>query len=134
MLCRSGHHANRRDRHRAGRGRDSLYHPAGAAGVSTKAVTVAVAQFASSWDKAGNIAKAKDMVRLAASRGANVVVLPELFATPYFCQDQLVDHFGLAQEFHDNALIAEFSSLAKELSVVLPLSFFERASNAYFNA
>src|SRR5262245_26869435 len=134
MLRRSGHHADCRPRHRAGRRRYSLHHATGAADVSTKAVTVAVAQFASSWDKAGNVAKAKDMVRLAASRGANIVVLPELFATPYFCQDQLVDHFALAQEFHDNTLIAEFSRLAKELSVVLPLSFFERASNAYFNA
>jgi N-carbamoylputrescine amidase len=102
--------------------------------VSTNVVTVAVAQFSSTWDRPANIAKAKDMVRLAASRGANVVVLPELFATPYFCQDQLADHFGLAEEFHGNTLIREFAELAKELSVVLPLSFFERATNAYFNA
>ena len=102
--------------------------------MSTNPVTVAVAQFSSTWDRAANVAKAKDMVRLAASRGANIVVLPELFATPYFCQDQLSDHFALAEEFHDNTLIAQFSGLAKELSVVLPLSFFERATNAYFNS
>ncbi len=102
--------------------------------MSTNPVTVAVAQFSSTWDRAANVAKAKDMVRLAASRGANVVVLPELFATPYFCQDQLADHFALAEEFHDNTLVAQFSGLAKELSVVLPLSFFERATNAYFNS
>ena len=102
--------------------------------MSQRAVTVAVVQFASTWDKPANIAKAKDMVRLAASRGANIVVLPELFATPYFCQDQLVDHFAHAAEFHGNELIGDFASLAKELSVVLPLSFFERATNAYFNA
>ena len=102
--------------------------------MTTQAVTIAVAQFSSTWDRPKNIAKAKDMVRLAASRGANVVVLPELFATPYFCQDQLADHFSLAEEFRDNKLIAEFAQLAKELSVVLPLSFFERATNAYFNA
>lgn len=97
-------------------------------------ITIAVAQFSSSWDRPRNISKAKDMVRLAASRGANVIVMPELFATPYFCQDQLADHFALADEFHGNALIGEFAGLAKELSVVLPLSFFERATNAYFNA
>jgi len=101
--------------------------------VSTKPVTVAVAQFSSTWDRAANIAKAKDMVRRAASRGANIVVMPELFATPYFCQDQVAEHFALADEFHGNTLISEFAGLAKELSVVLPLSFFERASNAYFN-
>jgi N-carbamoylputrescine amidase len=95
---------------------------------------VAVAQFSSTWDTPANIAKAKDMVRLAASRGANVVILPELFATPYFCQDQLADHFALADEFHGNTLIGQFAELARELSVVLPLSFFERATNAYFNA
>jgi len=101
--------------------------------LSANAVTVAVGQFSSTWDRAANIAKAKDMVRRAASRGANIVVLPELFETPYFCQDQAVEHFALAGEFHESALIAEFSNLAKDLSVVVPLSFFERASNAYFN-
>ena len=102
--------------------------------MSTNPVTVAVAQFSSSWDRPRNVSKAKDMVRLAASRGANVIVLPELFATPYFCQDQLADHFALAEEFQGNTLIGEFAGLAKELSVILPLSFFERATNAYFNA
>jgi len=102
--------------------------------VSPHPVTVAVAQFASTWDRPANIAKAKNMVRLAASRGANIVVLPELFATPYFCQDQLVDHFAHAAEFHNDPLISDFAALAKEFSVVLPLSVFERATNAYFNA
>jgi N-carbamoylputrescine amidase len=97
-------------------------------------VTLAAAQFSCSWDRQANIAKAKDMVRRAASQGANIVVLPELFETPYFCQDQSPEHFALAQEFEGNSLIAEFAGLARELSVVLPLSFFERARNAYFNA
>jgi N-carbamoylputrescine amidase len=97
-------------------------------------VTLAAAQFSCTWDRQANIAKAKDMVRRAASQGANIVVLPELFETPYFCQDQSAEHFALAQEFEGNSLIAEFASLARELSVVLPLSFFERAKNAYFNA
>jgi N-carbamoylputrescine amidase len=102
--------------------------------MTTRSVTVAVAQFASTWDRAANVAKATAMVRLAASRGANVVVLPELFSTPYFCQDQFVDYFALAEEFEGNTLISRFAELAKEFSVVLPVSFFERASNAYFNA
>jgi N-carbamoylputrescine amidase len=97
-------------------------------------VTLAAAQFSCTWDRQANIAKAKDMVRRAASQGANIVVLPELFETPYFCQDQSPEHFALAQEFEGNSLIAEFAGLARELSVVLPLSFFERARNAYFNA
>ncbi len=97
-------------------------------------VTLSAAQFSCTWDRQANIAKAKDMVRRAASQGANIVVLPELFETPYFCQDQSPDHFALAQEFAGNTLIAEFADLARELSVVLPLSYFERARNAYFNA
>jgi N-carbamoylputrescine amidase len=102
--------------------------------VNTRLVNVAVVQLSSTWDKAANVAKAADMVRSAAARGANVVVLPELFATPYFCQDQFVDYFALAEEFEGNPLVGRFAELAKELSVVLPISFFERASNAYFNA
>ena len=102
--------------------------------MSGNPLTLAVAQMSSTWDRAANIAKAKNLVRDAASRGANIIVTPELFETPYFCQDQSVDHFALASEFDGNSLIAEFSRLANELSVVLPLSFFERASNAYFNA
>ena len=97
-------------------------------------VTLAAAQFACTWDRAANIAKAKSMVRQAAGEGAQVVLLPELFETPYFCQDQSADYFALAQSFEGNTLIAEFVRLAQELSVVLPLSFFERAHNAYYNA
>jgi N-carbamoylputrescine amidase len=97
-------------------------------------VTLAAAQFACTWDRAANIAKAKALVKRAVGEGAQVVLLPELFETPYFCQDQSVEHFALAQPFKGNTLIAEFASLAKELSVVLPLSFFERARNAHYNA
>jgi N-carbamoylputrescine amidase len=97
-------------------------------------VTLAAAQFACSWDRAANVAKAKAMVRKVAADGAHVVLLPELFETPYFCQDQSPEHFALAQPFEGNTLIAEFSALARELSVVLPLSFFERAQNAHYNA
>ena len=97
-------------------------------------VTIAAAQFACTWDREANIAKAKAMVRRAAEKGAQAVLLPELFETPYFCQDQQAGHFALAQPFEGNTLIAEFAALAKALGVVLPLSFFERAQNAHFNA
>jgi N-carbamoylputrescine amidase len=97
-------------------------------------VALAAAQFSCSWDRAANVAKAKRMVREAAAKGAEIVLLPELFETPYFCQDQSADHFALAQPFEGNTLIAEFAALAKELSVALPLSFFERANNAHYNS
>ena len=91
-------------------------------------------QFACSWDRAANIARAKELVRGAAAKGANVILLQELFETPYFCQDQLAEHFALAAPFEGNPLIAELAELAKELGVVLPVSFFERAGKAYFNS
>ena len=97
-------------------------------------IGLAATQFSCTWDRSANIKKAKTMVREAASRGANLVLLPELFETPYFCQDQSAEHFALAQPFEGNPLIGEFATLAKELRVVLPLSFFERAHNAYFNS
>jgi N-carbamoylputrescine amidase len=97
-------------------------------------ITVAAAQFSMTWDLPANIAKAKTLVRRAAGQGAQIILLPELFETPYFCQDQSADHFALARPFEGNPLIAEFAALAKELRVILPLSFFERAQNVYYNA
>jgi N-carbamoylputrescine amidase len=97
-------------------------------------VTLAATQFACSRDARANVDKAKALVREAAARGANVVLIQELFETPYFCQDQLVDHFGLAAPAEGNALLAEMSALAHELGVALPVSFFERAGRAHFNS
>ena len=97
-------------------------------------VSFAVTQFACSWDRRANIAKAKDLVRAAAGKGANVVLLQELFETPYFCQDQSPDHFKLAAPFEGNSLIGEMADLAKSLNVVLPVSFFEKAGHAHFNS
>lgn len=97
-------------------------------------VTFAATQFACSWDTRANVDKAKSMIRAAARLGANVVLLQELFETPYFCQDQTPDHFGLAAPAEGNPLLAEMSALAKELGVVLPVSFFERAGHAHFNS
>jgi N-carbamoylputrescine amidase len=97
-------------------------------------VTFAASQFACSRDRRANVAKAKEMVRAAAAKGANVVLIQELFETPYFCQDQLAEHFALAQPFEGNPLIAEMAELAKSLGVVLPVSFFERAGHAHFNS
>lgn len=97
-------------------------------------VTFAATQFACSWDREANVGKAKAMVREAAGQGANVVLLPELFETPYFCQDQRADYFKLARPFRDNPLIEEMSDLAKSLDVVLPVSFFEKAGHTHFNS
>ncbi|MCK0197279.1 N-carbamoylputrescine amidase [Ancylobacter sp. 6x-1] len=97
-------------------------------------LTVAATQMACDWDIPGNIARAEKLVREAAGRGARLILLQELFETPYFCQDQLYEFLALARPADDNPLIAHFSALARELGVVLPLSFFERAGQAAFNS
>ena len=97
-------------------------------------VTVAATQMACSWDIEANLGRAEELVREAAGQGANIVLLQELFETPYFCPDQKQEHFRLARPFEDNPLIARFAGLAAELGLVLPVSFFERANNAYYNS
>lgn len=97
-------------------------------------VTVAALQMACGWDAAANIAKAEQLVREAAAGGAQIILLPELFETPYFCIEQDVRHLNLAHSVADNRAVRHFSAIARELSVVLPISFFERAGPAFFNS
>ncbi len=97
-------------------------------------VVVAATQFACSWDLAGNLDKAERLVRAAAAQGARLVLLQELFATPYFCIEQDPAHLELAEAAGDSRLLQRFAALARELGVVLPVSFFERGNNAYFNS
>jgi N-carbamoylputrescine amidase len=97
-------------------------------------VTLAATQFACSPDAAANLEKAERAVREAARRGAQVILLQELFETPYFCKDHLASHFALARSVAGNEVLGRFQGLARELGVVLPFSFFETANNAYFNS
>ena len=96
-------------------------------------VKVAATQMSITWDIENNIKKAKNMVREAAHAGAKVILLQELFKTPYFCQVEKYEYFKLA-EAPDAPFIKEFMELAKELDVVLPISFFEKAGNVYYNS
>ncbi len=97
-------------------------------------VTVAAAQMACSWNITANIERAEQLVRRAAAQGAQIVLLQELFETPYFCVDQSASHFRLARPLGDHPVLARFQALARELAVVLPFSFFERANNAHYNS
>ncbi len=99
-----------------------------------RTVTVAATQMACSWDIPGNIARAEGLIRKAVAEGAKIVLIQELFEAPYFCQDQIAEFFDMAKPFEDNPLIAHFASLAAELDVVLPISFFEKAGQAFFNS
>ncbi|MGP5203148.1 N-carbamoylputrescine amidase [Psychrobacter aquimaris] len=97
-------------------------------------VTVATTQMACGWDIKQNIATATDLVTKAAKTGANIILLQELFETPYFCQVHDFDYFKLATTVADNAAINHFKQLAKELEVVLPISFYEKSGNTFFNS
>ena len=97
-------------------------------------VTFAATQFACSWDKPANVAKAKTLVRDAATKGANVDPDPGIVRDAVFLPGPVADHFALAAPFEGNPLIAEMAALAKELGVVLPVSFFEKAGHAHFNS
>ena len=97
-------------------------------------VTLAATQMSVGKDRAESLAKAEQLICRAAGEGANIILIQELFETPYFCQDQLPENFELARPVEGNEGIARFQALARELNVVLPFSFFERANQAYFNS
>jgi N-carbamoylputrescine amidase len=101
---------------------------------SQRLVTVAATQMSCDWNASGNIARAEKLVREAASRGAQVILLPELFEAPYFCIEQDNRHLNLACSVDENRAVRHFSDVARELGVVLPISFFERAGPVFFNS
>lgn len=97
-------------------------------------VTVAATQMACVEDLETNLAVAERMIRTAAAQGAQVILLQELFEGPYFCQDELIENFARARPVEGHPTIEHFSALARELGVVLPISFYELAGQARFNA
>jgi N-carbamoylputrescine amidase len=97
-------------------------------------VTVAATQFACSSDPVQNLEAAEGMVREAAKKGAQVILLQELFETEYFCKEHRAAYFGLARPIAGSPTVKRFRALARELGVVLPVSVFEQAGNAYFNS
>jgi N-carbamoylputrescine amidase len=97
-------------------------------------VTVAATQMACSWDRDANMDRAGKLIREAARRGAQVILIQELFETPYFCMDHASRHFGLAKPLEGHPAVEHFRGLARELDVVLPVSVFERSNNAFYNS
>ncbi|WP_175649808.1 N-carbamoylputrescine amidase [Pseudomonas sp. Marseille-P9899] len=97
-------------------------------------LTVATTQMHCTWNLQDNLDRAEQRVREAAAQGAQVILLQELFATPYFCIEQDHKHLALAEEYRDSRVLQRFAALARELGVVLPLSWFEKAGNAFFNS
>src|SRR3546814_512040 len=97
-------------------------------------VTVAATQMACSWNLDENLDTAERLVRAAAGQGANVILLQEMFATHFFAfMDWKPEYFRFAMPVAGNPILARMAKLAKELGMVLPVNFFERANNAYYN-
>ncbi|WP_299866644.1 N-carbamoylputrescine amidase [uncultured Hoeflea sp.] len=97
-------------------------------------VTLAATQMACSWDLDQNIETAEHLVREAAGQGAQIILLQEFFETPYFCLEQDLEYLNLARPQGNNRAVAHFAALAKELGVVLPISYFEAAGMARYNS
>lgn len=97
-------------------------------------IKIAATQMLCTWNRQATLDKADHLVRVAAQKGANIILLQELFETPYFCQLQKFQYMELATPLEENPAVEHFKKLAKELDVVLPISFFERAGNTQFNS
>jgi N-carbamoylputrescine amidase len=97
-------------------------------------IKVAALQTAFSDDVATNVARVTDMVREAASQGAQIVLPSELFEGHYFCREQKEEDFLRAREVADHQTLIHFANVAKELGVVIPVSFFEKAGPEYYNS
>ena len=97
-------------------------------------VTVSATQMVCTWDIEANIARAETLVNEAADAGAQVVLIQELFESPYFCIDTQNRHFDLAKTIEEQPTIKRMQALAKERELVLPISFFEKSGLAYYNS
>lgn len=96
-------------------------------------VTVAATQMVGGWNVEENIARGEKLVREAASKGAQIILLQELFERNYFCQKQKPEYLAFATTVEENPAVAHFSKIAKELEVVLPISIYEKAGNCLYN-
>ena len=97
-------------------------------------VTVAAVQMQCSHILAENLATAERLVRQAAGQGAQIILLPELFERPYFCQERQYDYYSYAKSVEENDAVQHFIPIAKELQVVIPISFYEKDGNSLYNS
>ena len=97
-------------------------------------VTVAAVQMNCTRNIYENIVHAETLVREAAAKGANIILLPELFERQYFCQERQYEYYDFAKSTEENDAVQHFAKLAAELGVVLPVSFYERDGLRLFNS
>ncbi|MCQ2501241.1 MAG: N-carbamoylputrescine amidase [Lachnospiraceae bacterium] len=101
--------------------------------ITNRQVTIAAIQMRCSRDREESLATAERMVREAAAKGAQIILLPELFERQYFCQERRYDYYDFAEPTEENKAVQMGMRLAKELGVVLPISFYERDGYRTFN-
>lgn len=100
----------------------------------SKTVKVAVVQTAFCEDRGANVERAVSLANEAADAGADIIVLPELFEGPYFCKRQDERFFDLARPAADHPTVETFRNLCAQRRLVIPVSFFERDRQAYYNS
>jgi len=100
----------------------------------TRLVTVAAVQCALGGPLEANVARVTALVREAAAKGARIILPPELFEGPYFCRAERDEFFDWARPAEGHPTIQAFSRLARELEVVIPVSFFERSGQQHYNS
>lgn len=97
-------------------------------------VTIGTVQMRCTASVAENIEKADAMVRRAAQQGANIILLPELFERQYFCQERRYDYYHFAKPLLENDAVCHFRLVARELEVVIPVSFYEKDGCSLYNS
>lgn len=85
-------------------------------------------------DPAQNLALAEQLVRKAAAEGGQIILLPELFERPYFCQERRYEYYAYATPVEESPAVQRLSAVAAELGVVLPVSFYEKDGTRLFNS
>ena len=96
-------------------------------------IKVAAVQMSCSRNINDNIDKAERLVREAAEKGARIILLPELFERQYFCQERRYDHYEFAKSVTENDAVRRLIKVSEELSVVIPVSIYERAGTVLYN-
>lgn len=97
-------------------------------------ITAAAIQMKCSTDPEHNLIKAEALVRRGASLGAQMILLPELFERPYFCQERKYEYYAYAVPVMENPAVCRFRKVAEELSLVILVSFYERDGTKLFNS
>lgn len=95
---------------------------------------VAAVQMCCATEPSENIAHAEELVRQAAAKGAQIILLPELFERPYFCQERRYEYYAYATTVTENPAVQRFREVCRELEIVIPISFYEKDGTRLFNS